>query len=357
MSFHWKRVPSLLVDGEGSASEDTADTVASVGSGGGTDSDVTVLTPISTPRVLDGEGLLGGIAGGDIETDDQHGVIKSITARLGDDTATIELPGRLVSFNGNRDGLLDGGRKNLGEGLLGDTLVSAGVGSDELDVVGDSARLLVSLVGVELLEGHAGSVGIDHGDIRPAAIATVARLGTVDQLLLREGQQDVLGDLVETLKGAGGGESPAGAAVTLVLDGGDGTLGSPVEGLGGGGGEGGAVNGGGAVLISLDVGGLVHASGLLLEFLTGEVSELVDLHGEGLGGVGVVGEDGSVVGGEDGSSQDLLGGGVFLVVFGLPVSPEVVNVSLAHLGDDVLVNDDTSGNQSKSNKQSLHFLF
>ena len=55
-------------------------------------------------------------------------------------------------------------------------------------------------------------------------------MSNVDELLLGEGGEGVASDLEGALDGAGGGESPAGTALSLVLDGGDGALGGPVDG-------------------------------------------------------------------------------------------------------------------------------
>merc|ERR1719453_1211371 len=51
-------------------------------------------------------------------------------------------------------------------------------------------------------------------------------------MLLREGVKLSGLDEVSTLNGTSGGESPEGSALSLVLDWGDGTLGSPVDGVG-----------------------------------------------------------------------------------------------------------------------------
>jgi hypothetical protein len=52
------------------------------------------------------------------------------------------------------------------------------------------------------------------------------------KLLLREGLKVIVGDLVDTLKSTGGRERPARSALALVLHGGDGTLGLPIDGSG-----------------------------------------------------------------------------------------------------------------------------
>ena len=82
---------------------------------------------------------------------------------------------------------------------------------------------------------------------------------------------------MSTFSGAGGRESPAGAALSLVLDVGDVSLGSPVNGVGVG--LGGIGWHGRAVRVSL---GAVSESVVLNPFLIGEIGPLVHLDGEGL---------------------------------------------------------------------------
>lgn len=105
--------------------------------------------------------------------------------------------------------------------------------------------------------------------------------GAVDELLLREGDELLVLEIPDSLEGTGGAKGPAGSADTLVLDGGDGSDGGPV-----------------------DVGG--------------EVVEL-DLGGDGVGGRGsVVVRTGNV--GDD-VALELLLGHVSKVVHGNCTSP------------------------------------
>jgi hypothetical protein len=68
-----------------------------------------------------------------------------------------------------------------------------------------------------------------HGVFLPSTVATSAGGIAVNDLLLREGKEMSSLDEVVSLNGAGGRESPAGSALSLVLNWVDGTLGSPVN--------------------------------------------------------------------------------------------------------------------------------
>jgi hypothetical protein len=152
-----------------------------------------------------------------------------------------------------------------------------------------------------------------EGIVHQAAVATlVARgAGAVHQLLLGQRHELAGGDLVDALHGAGGGERPARAALALVLDGGHGALGHPIDG--------GGDRGGGVAGVDLHVGGAVlavaEATGVAtLELLAGQVRELVDGHGPAML-LGIVGGDLGDVGRVDGATQDeLLLGRVLLAV-------------------------------------------
>jgi hypothetical protein len=93
--------------------------------------------------------------------------------------------------------------------------------------------------------------------------------------LFREGREVVVVDEVEAFEGTSGGESPAGTTLTLVFDGGNGTLGGPVNGSGPGResvGVGGSDVGGVEVFASEEAG----FAGVFLEFLVGEIREFGD---------------------------------------------------------------------------------
>ena len=135
---------------------------------------------------------------------------------VGKDTSLVGLEDHLVSLDGNSEGLLvEGGLHLVGvvggdvsvvgdsDGSGGGSLVSAGaldgvdtrgVGVDGLEL--GLVAILVVLVGVSL-------------ETTIASVVAVLKVGAINELLLGEGEEFTSGDLVGTLKGTGGGESPA----------------------------------------------------------------------------------------------------------------------------------------------------
>ena len=93
------------------------------------------------------------------------------------------------------------------------------------------AGALSSMVWVVGFGGDAVLLDILESIVHETSIATVVALAgrAVDELLLGEAWEAALGEVVGSLKSTSGREGPAGAALALVLDGGDGTLGSPVD--------------------------------------------------------------------------------------------------------------------------------
>lgn len=114
--------------------------------------------------------------------------------------------------------------------------------------------------------------------------------------MLRVGGQSAGFKEVESFNSSGGGEGPAGTALALVFNGGDGTLGSPIDGSGDG-----SVDGG---VLSDGLGGETIVE--FLELSGGEVHESVEIHIVGSLGVGHVLLDLLVVGVEDGHSVVLI---------------------------------------------------
>jgi hypothetical protein len=68
----------------------------------------------------------------------------------------------------------------------------------------------------------------DEGLVLPATVAAVVDGRAVDEGLLRIAIELSGGDIVSTLNSTNGGESPAGTALSLVLDGSDGSFSTPV---------------------------------------------------------------------------------------------------------------------------------
>lgn len=124
--------------------------------------------------------------------------------------------------------------------MLDGTLEGVGRSRRDVSVVldGDVARSHVSSAGTRL--ASLSSVGIFslevlrvvlkilEGLVLPSTIAAVAGLVTRNEFLLGKAQEVTSGSEVSVLHGGGGRESPAGTAVSLILDGVDSTLGSPI---------------------------------------------------------------------------------------------------------------------------------
>ena len=166
------------------------------------------------------------------------------------DTALISLEDHLVGLDGDSEGLgLEGGL-HLGGVVGGDSLEAldgdgGGAGSVILAALLSAAARDVGVDGLELgLVGAAEKVTLVvlvgvllETTVAAHVVVAVGEVGAVNELLLREGEELTGGNLVGTLERAGGREGPAGAALALVLHGGDGTLVDPIEGSLGGLGE------------------------------------------------------------------------------------------------------------------------
>ena len=248
---------------------------------GNTNLDVTIDTPGWAPRVLDEEVLLTILS---TVTNSEDTVVELGTAGgASDDTTGVALEGHSVGLDGNRDGLLGNGSLEGGTGSIGGNV------SEVLD--SDGATGLHGLVagtgstsarGVRVggLLNHRGGLGVLEGVVHKTTIAAVVLLGALNELLLGERNKLAGGEEVSTLEGTGGGESPAGTTLSLVLDRGDGTLGDPVDLVS----EIGGVELGNLVGL-LEVSSVaVHGTSLL----RGVVGELVDTNSPGVAVLGVV---------------------------------------------------------------------
>jgi len=155
-----------------------------------------------------------------------------------------------------------------------------------------------------------------ESSLHESTVATAVLLGAVNELLLGERVELASGNEVSTLNGTSGGESPAGSALSLVLNWGDGTLSSPVDGVG-------------------EVGG-VEENLASLVMLWKSVSVELGLLLGGPGGEVVVGEGEAVLFG-----VDLLDLGINLGVKGHSevelLLGSVGETVLVHVGDEVLL--------------------
>jgi len=154
-------------------------------------------------------------------------MVEVLAAGSGEHTTRVELESRLIGLNGDRDGArLD----HVGQvGFIASGIV--GVRFDRGDRGAGLASTIDTLVRIRGFRADAVGNDVLKGIIHQPTIASLVTIrgGAIHELLLREGHQGASGDLVSTFHGASGGESPAGPALTLVLDGGDGSLGAPVE--------------------------------------------------------------------------------------------------------------------------------
>mmetsp|Transcript_87904 Transcript_87904/g.121184 ORF Transcript_87904/g.121184 Transcript_87904/m.121184 type:complete len:206 (-) Transcript_87904:48-665(-) len=92
------------------------------------------------------------------------------------------------------------------------------------------ARTVFASVSVVRFVGKSVALSVSVGVVLPATVATVVTTGrAVNKLLLRERNELTRLHEVGTFETTSGGESPAGTARTLILDGGDGTFVDPVN--------------------------------------------------------------------------------------------------------------------------------
>jgi len=316
---------SLLDGGGGGVRCDQA-LIATLG-----DTDVASLTPAWAPGVLD-DPVRGGV--GIIEANNEDTVVDLVGDAVGQDSTSVGLEGGGVDGNGQRSVVVhEGGHVVL---VLGDIDVSVNLSAEDLsgevaggdDAISRDIGVRSGSDDLSVLVGEQPLEGVLHQTTVAALVNGVAR----DELLLGEGGQVVTGEEPLALNASGGGERPARSALALILDVGDGTLGTPVN----------AAASGGLLLLSgeLELSAALSDCGL-------EVSIAVVVHLELLGRhVGVRGgtEGGLGVDGLEGLSSlhvlnevvealHLLGGRVGLAVLGLELSPHGGVVSTTDRGD------------------------
>ena len=198
---------------------DTADTRAINGS----ESDVTVLTPFGAPRVLDNpvvNTVLGTV------TNSEDSVVNVDTTVLLDNTTGVINESVAASFDANGDGRNVKGGLELGNAVVGDGLVG---NNGDGTVVGSASTITTSVL-VLALEHDRSSLSVIEGFVLPSTVATGVLSYAVNELLFGEGEKFTSGEEVSTFHSTSGGERPAGTALTLTFDSGDGTFGSPVLG-------------------------------------------------------------------------------------------------------------------------------
>jgi len=184
-------------------------------SAGDGESNVTTLTPVGTPGVLN-EVELGTVLL--TPTDNDDGVIKGGAARASvvEDTTTVVVEVSGASINGDGDWLLlDGILKGRRVVLLN---VFVGFGTNETFVLFVLARsVLLSSTGVVRVvgEGHDGVLaGVSVTSLHVTTVATTSTVaevvgGATDDLLLGKLNELASFDEVGTTEGLASGESPA----------------------------------------------------------------------------------------------------------------------------------------------------
>jgi hypothetical protein len=158
---------------------DTADT-KSLNSG---DLDVTGLSPDGSPGVSNEVVLLARL---DSVTNGGDGVVEGGSASLGvQDTGFVLLEDGSVGLNGDGDWSLGNGGLQLGNGSSWD----GGIGLDInfTGVLGSSAGLVSSLVGVVVLEVLSLLLGVFEGVRLPSTVASIGGGVAINELLLGEG--------------------------------------------------------------------------------------------------------------------------------------------------------------------------
>eukprot|EP01137_Pigoraptor_chileana_P014279 Opistho-2@68712 len=182
---------------------------------------VSLLAPGRAPRVLDDPVLLAGLCVGTI-ADNEDTVVKVLGVaedRPGvSDTAKVELHGAGVDADRNGAILSDPGGELV---LVGrERQVASDSGSDTGRL--ECAGVLGSLVGIVGLKVKTSNLlDLRVGILGETAVASLIDRVAVDQLLLRERDELARLALPLSLNVAGGRESPAAAALALVLDLGD----------------------------------------------------------------------------------------------------------------------------------------
>jgi len=241
--------------------------------------DVTIFAPGGAPGVLDFPVGRRRVA----VADNEDTVIQVLAANTAEDTAGVHLETSLVGLNGDRDwfNVIGSAQRVL---IVRDINVASDLGVSRHGARAGLASAILAGVRVSGLSAQAVSLDVLEGAIHLATIAAhvAVRASAVNKLLLREGGQVAVLDLHNTLNTAGGGESPAGTAVALVLHTSDSALLNPVKGARG-------VGGGLRELMNRHDAGLARGAQLglvakvdVLELALAHVGELVEANSVGV---------------------------------------------------------------------------
>ena len=202
------------------------DTTSSSASSGW-ESDVTVLTPVSSPWVLDGEVVQALIVA---ITYCEYSVVQLVTTAMVKDTRFVHRESTAASINRNSDRLLSQSLLKSVDWSRSDWLILF----DWYLLLGGLglilARAILCLVGVITLKGGVVSFGvvIESLFLSATVTSTCNVENAINELLLWERQQLTRFDSPGTFQSTSCGESPAWATITLILGRSDSTLANPV---------------------------------------------------------------------------------------------------------------------------------
>jgi len=195
------------------------------------ETDVTLLTPGWTPRVLDQPVFLAVM---DTIADKKNTVVKSLAADDREDTTDVELPESSINTNRERTDVVKSS-DHIHISAVNCTPIREVV---ESLAAGIFAFAVLSLVRILLLSGNTLTDSIAQGIGHKTTIATTvanlltlvlhAIVITINKLLLRKNRKFAMSNLVDTLHIASHRERPAAAALTLILDRSNSTILNPV---------------------------------------------------------------------------------------------------------------------------------
>lgn len=176
-------------------------------------SNVTVFTPVRTPRVLDNPVTL-------LETNEEDSVVVSGVVTVREDTTGVETP--VGSINGDGDGLDSERGSKVSSGSI-NLLVTRDVVDGRSSGQSLLARTIDSLVGIVSFSSDLVLLNVQESSILVTTTTTVIVVlssATVDELLFRKVNRSVslTSDDQSRFNGTGGRESPARTTTSLILN-------------------------------------------------------------------------------------------------------------------------------------------
>jgi hypothetical protein len=188
-------------------------------------SDVTLFSPAGSPGVSD-DSVVNSVLGSVTNGGDGVIEVRSISTVV-EDTSSVTLEVVVGSINGNASWSSSDGRFQGGDAVVLDG--SVGGSSDNTLGFGGFASSGLGNVWVRSLEFHWVGHGILESISFKTTIATIAVVIAINELGFSKLEEGSGLDEVSTLHSSGGGESPAGTTLSLVLDWVNSTFSSPVN--------------------------------------------------------------------------------------------------------------------------------